>query len=130
MRAKKKVLLVTVLMVVAFTTSALAIGYERYALYANQVNNYTYSHEKQYNDLYLTNKVDDLSNTDLATFWATNSDKNQISGDYMMGEGSTANINWLSGFGYMNQGTSVRMGMENYHWDFGAAYASGDVDFR
>ena len=111
-------------------TNVFAIGYEGYKLPAHQGNNYTSKHSKTTTDNYIKNKVDELENTDLVTFWAANSKKKQISEDYDQKLGSSVKIKFNKN-GYKKKGKEIILGMENAHWYWTeSAFVAGNVDFR
>lgn len=105
-------------------------GYWGYSLPPRRGNNYTTQHEKQYNDNYINNTVVSLKNASTVTFWAADSDKDQISNDYNQKAGSTAKIKFTEK-GFNKAGKEVMLGMENASWYWREyAFADGKVDFR
>lgn len=110
--------------------NVIAATYQGYVLPARQGNNYTSIHSKETTDNYIINTVDDLDNTDEVTFWACNSSKDQISGDYNQKIHNTSTIKF-SKSGYDKIGKEVILGMENanFYW-VDDAFVAGTVDFR
>lgn len=107
-----------------------ATGYQTYTdytLYANCYNNATAKHNKETNDQYMSNKVTSYTNTDKATFWATDGNSSRISKTYNIGVQGSAKMTLTT---KKTKGAVVRMGMENYHNVQTYAKASGRVDFR
>lgn len=126
---KKKIFLVSFifLLIVPGAVSASYISYTGYSLPPLQQNNYTGYHEKQTNNDYIENIVENLSNTDTVNFWAENS-SGAISKKYNQKIGSYAKINFDVD---MIAGQDVRMGMENAHWYWREyAFVAGRVDFN
>ena len=95
----KKILKIIAIGIVLSTigvVNVFAIGYKGYKLPARKGNNYTSAHSKKTNDNYIRNKVTDLENTDLVTFWAANNSKKQISEDYDQKIGSNVRSSLIS----------------------------------
>lgn len=129
----KKILKIIAIGIVLSTigvVNVFAIGYKGYKLPARKGNNYTSAHSKKTNDNYIRNKVTDLENTDLVTFWAANNSKKQISEDYDQKIGSNVKIKFNKS-GYDKKGKNIILGMENGHWYLSErAFVAGNVDFR
>ncbi|KML23305.1 MULTISPECIES: hypothetical protein [Priestia] len=113
--------------IVPTAASAAYTGYVGYTLPAYSGNNYTSAHTKQTGDDFIKNKLENLSKTSKANFWAANTDKNAISGKYDQKVGSIVQINFSSG---KSKGYQARLGMENDDWSKDNAFAAGQVDFR
>lgn len=115
------------------STSAFAAGRQKYTAYklpARQGNNYTGTHTKETTKDYITNEVTAVSSTDTVTFWATNKDHDQISGDYNQKSGNRSELKF-SQSGYDKTGAQVAMGMENANWKLNTtAFVSGWANFH
>ncbi|ADY54477.1 hypothetical protein Sgly_0106 [Syntrophobotulus glycolicus DSM 8271] len=104
-------------------------GYQAYALYSFQRDNYTNTHDKETNEDYIKNHVITLTDTDKAIFWAAKPDNTKISNNYTQNQGNTTNINFKSGFN-LSQNDQVKMGLKNAHLKTSNAFVTGEVDFK
>ncbi|MBD7912905.1 hypothetical protein [Clostridium cibarium] len=121
----KMILGMTVFGVLALGCTAFAAGYGGYALPIYQGNNYWGEGHKAHganNCVY--NQVDLLTNTNRATFWITDVNKSQISGDYYFQVGDSKNM-------YSNRSiSSGYVGMENSNNSSTEAYVDGWINFN
>lgn len=127
-----KIICASLLLSMVVTSNVFAAGQETYTAYklpAFQKNNYTGTHLKANDRAYITNKVTAVSNAGTVTFWATDENHDQISGDYYQKVGNTSKLVFTTA-GYNKKNKQVCMGMENYEWTFDTAFVSGWANFH
>mgnify|MGYP001365252443 CR=1 FL=1 len=127
----KKKMIVSVLSICAMLAlsvpvSAAEAGYVGYRLPPLKGNNYTSFHKKVTNDDYITNVLENLTNTSTANFWAQDR-SGSISSKYNQKKGSTQRISFNTN---KDKGNEIRMAMENAKLSTGNAFAAGRVNFR
>ncbi|SFU64842.1 hypothetical protein SAMN04487886_108618 [Clostridium sp. DSM 8431] len=124
---KKKIKLgvLTLLSVLSVSSAVFAGSYGGYSLPVHQGNTYWgEAHKSRGANSCVYNQVDLLTNTSRATFWITQSNKNQYSNDYYFQVGDKKN---MYSYGAISSGY---VGMENYYNSSTEAYVDGWINFN
>lgn len=121
----KKAIAMSLFGILAIGSTVFAGGFGGYRLPVNQGNNYWgLAHKANGPNSVVYNQVDLLTNTDRATFWITESNKNQVSNDYYFKAGENKNM-----FSYKDINSGY-VGMENYYNTNKEAYVDGWINFN